>query len=46
MVDASVRNISTRDSIDEKCFYSHIGPSGIHAWLCHGLYLVSACKFC
>ena len=30
MADASVRNnISTEDFIDERCFYSHIGPSGI-----------------
>ena len=45
MADVSVRNTSTEDSIDVRCFYSHIGPSGIHAKLFHCLYNVSACTF-
>ena len=30
MADRSTRNTNTINSVDERCFHSHIGPGGIH----------------
>ena len=31
MADTRIINVDTGDSTDVSCFYSHVGPSGIHA---------------
>ena len=30
MAEGGIRNYPTGDTVDVSCFYSHIGPSGIH----------------